>query len=94
MRATENWTYPHLGPGDSPIFITYGGIYQIVAVGFAASGSATLYELGPDGTTWLCVHNAFMANGGDTVYLPPGHYKWTIVSESDISVGVTRVPEE
>jgi hypothetical protein len=94
MRATEAFIYKNQGPGDTPVFNNYGGIYQIVVVGFAAAGSATLYELGPDGVTWLCVHDAFMANGGDTIYLPPGHYKWTIVGEANISVGMTRVPGE
>jgi hypothetical protein len=93
MRATESKLHQHVSTGDTPNFMLNGGIYQVVAVGFT-TGSATIYELGPDATTWLCVHDAFTANGGDTIYLPPGLFKWTVVGEADISLSVTRVPGE
>lgn len=71
MRAGEAYKFANVGPGDYGPFALYGGIYQITVQGLV-SGSVTLYELGPNGTTYLSASDAFVANGGDTIYLPPG----------------------
>lgn len=93
MRATESKIFKNFAPGTTSEFLLYGGIYQLVVVGTFTSGSATLYELGPDDTTWLCVHDAFLNTGGDTIYLPPGRYRW-VTTTNTLSMGVTRVPGE
>ncbi len=92
MRATDAFRFKSVVAGDQGPFVLYGGIYQISAVGFL-SGSATLYQLGPDSSTYLSVSNTFVANGGDTIYLPPGQYKWTTVTDT-LSLTVVRVPIE
>jgi len=93
VRATEAFKYKNVGAGTYGPFVLYGGIYQISAVGFV-SGSAILQELGPDGSTWLDVSNSITANGGDTIYLPPGQYQWVTTTDPSLSMTVVRVPVE
>lgn len=94
MRSGDAVFHRHIGSGDTPTFTLYGGIYQVQAVGFASGGSATLYQLAADAVSWLSVHTAFTTNSGDTIYLPPGTFKWTVAVEANVSVGITRVPGE
>jgi hypothetical protein len=93
MRAMES---NHQGPltdaNDQVVFGLDGGLYQATAVASWSAGSATLEQLGPDGTTWLSVATALSANGGVTLYLPPGKYRWTIATATAVYVMVTRIP--
>ena len=89
MRADDGCGFKALAT-DSPVFELIGGIYQITAVDFT-TGSASLCQLGPNGTTWLAVAPAFTEDGGDTVYLPRGQFKWVISGEPAVSVGAYRV---
>ena len=75
MRGTDAFRYKNVGSGTYGPFVLFGGIYQVSFVGFTG-GSAVLNQLGPDGTTYLSVSNSFTANGGDTIYLPPGQYQF------------------
>ena len=89
MRSDDGYTFKAIGADTTP-FELIGGIYQVTAVDFT-TGSAILCELGPNGTTWLAVAPAFTRDGGDTIYLPRGQYKWVISGEPAVSVGVYRV---
>ena len=93
MRATEAFYYKNVAPGNTAQFVLYGGIYQIAVAGTFTSGNAQLFELGPDGATWLTVSDPFTANGGDTIYLPPGRFRWTVTTDT-LSVGLVREPGE
>lgn len=94
MRADEGVQMQGLsGTSNGPSFNLRGGLYQIVWVG-TGWGSIELSELGPDGSTWLSVSAVYVANGGDTIYLPPGSYRWVIVTATDVSAGIYRIPGE
>jgi hypothetical protein len=92
MRALGSIGYKDLSV-NSPVFDLHGGIYQIVAVFGAGGISAQLMELGPDGVTYLSASDPLIANGGCTIYLPPGQYYWAI-NGTNVSVGALRVPGE
>lgn len=80
------------GSANSDVFPLLGGIYQLAAVSDSwGTGSATLAVLGPDDSTFLTVSDAFKANGGDTVYLAEGTYKW-LISGAVVSLSILRVP--
>jgi len=93
MRAGESSSYQDVGPGDYGPIQLNGGIYQVLATGFTL-GSATLYVLGPDDTTYLSMTDSFSSDGGDTIYLAPGQYKWTVVTDSGVYLRIVRVPGE
>jgi hypothetical protein len=86
----------HQGPIDSTsnqvAFQLVGGLYQIVAVGTWGGGSVTLEQKGPDDATWLVAATSLAANGGNTLYLPMGIYRWTIVTATVVYTSVARVP--
>lgn len=86
----------HQGPIDSTndqvTFPLLGGLYQIAAVGTWGGGSATLEQKGPDDATWLVAATSLAANSGNTLYLPMGIYRWTIVTATVIHVSVARIP--
>ena len=75
-----------------PFYLTMGGLYQVGAVGTWGGGSAVLEQLAPDLTTWLTVSASITANGGQTLYLPPGTYRWTTATATDVTAWVVRIP--
>jgi len=93
MRATEAFRYQHGSTGNYGPFFLNGGIYQFSAVGLT-SGSVQLFQLGADDATWISVGDPITANGGDTIYLSAGEYRWTVTSEADVSLVIARVPGE
>lgn len=93
MRATEAYRHQHIATGNTSPFYLNGGIYQFSAVGLT-SGSAQLFQLAADDATWLSVGDPITANGGDTIYLAAGEYRWTVSGELDVSVVIARVPGE
>jgi hypothetical protein len=95
MRATESNRQTGLnGTQNGAEFVLFGGIYQISAIATWGGGSVELYQIGPDGATWLSVSDPITTNGGDTIYLAPGRYRWSIVTATGVSLMVTRVPGE
>ncbi len=91
MRATDAWKFKGIGSGNTPAFSLFGGLYQVVAVGFTG-GTVTMNQLAPDGVTYLSVLGPWNQNGGCTIYLPPGVYLFTVVNETNLSMIATRVP--
>ena len=78
---------------NSGVFpIELGGRYQTLVVATWSGGSVTFQQLGPDGSTFLNVDNAYTANGGGTYDLPPGNYKFVIVTSTNVTMQVSRVP--
>jgi hypothetical protein len=72
-----------------------GGLYQVSVVAtWNSTGTVTIEQLGPDGATWLTVHVAFSANGGDTIFLPPGQYRFEIATATAVYASVVTVPEQ
>ena len=93
MRAMEsNHQGPLTSDNDQVVFGLDGGLYQATAAATWGGGSAALEQLGPDGSTWLSVATALSANGGVSLYLPPGQYRWTIVTATAVYTMVTRIP--
>jgi hypothetical protein len=71
-----------------------GGLYQVSwACVTWNSATSTLEQLGPDGTTYLTVSTAQSANGGQSLYLAPGIYKFLVTGTptTDISAVLTRI---
>lgn len=77
---------------DQVVFELLGGLYQVAAQATWGGGSATLEMLGPDGTNYLTVSDPITADGGQSLYLPPGRYRWTIVTATGASLGCHRIP--
>lgn len=95
MRAQESKLFQGLsGTQNGTEFELGGGIYQIGAIATWGGGSAELFTVGPDGSTWLSVSDLITANGGDTIYLSPGRYRWSIITATGVSLTVVRVPTE
>jgi hypothetical protein len=82
-------------------FTLKGGIYTIAAVATFSAGSVELQALGPDQSTWLSVPAAFPAGAALKLsaagvvqgYLPPGQYRFTIVTATAVFCSVAGVPE-
>lgn len=68
-----------------------GGMYQIMVLATFNAGHVTLMQLGPDGTTFLSVTDDFVANGGDTIYLPSGIYQVIIAGATGVYLQLTRI---
>jgi hypothetical protein len=92
MQDHEQITLPNTDHaiGD-PFQIVRGGLYQVTVVATWGGGNVTLQRLGPDGTTYLNVDSAYTVNGGGTYYLPPGTYKFAVVTATVVRVDVSRV---
>lgn len=95
MRAHEAVSRTGLsGSNSGTEFSLFGGLYQVNFVGTWNGGSIQLSQLGADAATWLSVTGQYTANGGDTVYLPPGRYRWVVVTATSLSAMIARVPGE
>jgi hypothetical protein len=87
-----------IGPLTSSVdevpFRLEGGLYDVTYTSSDwNSGTAGLYKLGADGTTYLLVLTAFAANGRATpMYLGPGLYRITVATSTDVRVGFDRIP--
>lgn len=75
-----------------PFQIKQGGRYQVTVLG-TGFGTITFQQLGPDGATYLNVDNDYVANSGWVYDLPPGTYKFVVVTTTVVSLSVARVPE-
>ena len=72
-------------------FNLLGGRYyfSVIATG---SGSITLEIQGPDGSTFVTAATAVTATGAVVVELPPGLYKFVIVTLTAIYIQLARIP--
>lgn len=94
MRAQDGVTFSNIS-ATTAAFPLQGGLYQFSAVAtWNSSGTVTLQQLGPDGSTYLSVSAALSANGGVTVYLPPGQYQVAVATATVVYAGVARIPLE
>lgn len=74
-------------------FTLYGGVYVMDANATWGGGSVTLERLGADDTTYIAVATALSADGtSGAIALPPGTYKFVVVSATALYVSVTRIP--
>ena len=73
-----------------------GGTYGVEITGtVSAGGSVVLQRLGPDGTSYANVGTSIGSGGTpnyQTVTVPFGGYKLTVVSGSSIQAELNRVP--
>lgn len=74
-------------------FVLKGGQYQYTVVATWGGGSVTLEQLGPDGSTYLTAATALTANGGGTVDLPPGQYKFVIATATAVYAAIVRIAD-
>lgn len=78
----------------TPFQIKQGGRYQVTVLATWGGGTVTFQQLGPDGATYLNVDNDYTANQGYLYDLPPGTYKFVVVTATAVSFSVNRVPEQ
>lgn len=89
--ATEARSFTNIS-ATTAAFSLLGGKYA-VAANAAGSGTMGLQTLGPDGSTYIAVHTAFAAVAGFVVVdLPPGQYKFVIVTFTAVYASVCRIP--
>jgi hypothetical protein len=71
-----------------------GGYYLVGAVATFGGGSVELQILGPDQTTWLSASTPLKLTSAGTIsgYLPPGQYRFTIVTATAVFASVAGVP--
>jgi hypothetical protein len=95
MQDHEQITLPNTDHaiGD-PFQIVRGGRYQVTVLATWGGGNITFQKLGPDGTTYLNVDSAYSANGGGTYDLPPGTYKFAVVTATAVHADVSRIAED
>ena len=72
-------------------FSLSGGMYQVAANGTWGGGSAILNQLGPDGYTYLSVSASITADGGQTLFLPPGIYEVVTVTATGVIVDIAKI---
>lgn len=94
-RALETVKYTGLsGTQNGAVFGLNGGVYQVTAIATWGGGNVELFQLGADQSTWLSVTDPITENGGDTIYLPPGNFRWSITTATGVTLCVSRVPGE
>jgi hypothetical protein len=96
MRATDSVKYTGLSDSFSGApFTLAGGLYRIKFVAENWNGgTVTINELGPDNSTWLTASCDFTEDGGGTVYLPPGQFRFVVTGATNLSALVCRIPLE
>lgn len=72
-------------------FSLSGGMYQVTANGTWGGGSAILQQQGPDGVSWLSVSTSITADGGQTLFLPPGIYRVVTVTATGVTVDIAKI---
>lgn len=91
MRATEDVTYQNVSTDQGP-FRLNGGKYGIATIASSYGTSVNLQLLGPDGSTYITVL-ALIADGLQTVDIPPGTYKIGMSGvPSGVYISVTSIP--
>lgn len=93
MRAYESVRYENIAAGTKEFDLS-GGLYQWNAMASWGGGNAVLAQQAADNVTYLTVTDPVTANGGFTLYLPPGHFKLTITTATGVYFQLTRIPSE
>lgn len=94
MRAQESIQAVNIAATTAG-FQIQGGIYVLDAVATFGGGSVGLDALLLDGTTWTPALVALTAAGRSApLNLPPGTYRFTVVTATAVTVALTRVPTE
>lgn len=92
MRAQEAIHSGNLGTITDP-FRLNGGVYVLGASATFGGGSVGLQMLLGDGVTYVAALTALTAAGiSPPAYLPPGTYRFVIVTATAVVADVTRVP--
>jgi hypothetical protein len=71
-----------------------GGYYMVAVVATFGGGNVELQVLGPDQSTWLSAPTALKLSAAGTIagYLPPGQYRFAIVTATAVYCSVAGVP--
>jgi hypothetical protein len=79
---------------NTAAFTLKGGYYLVAAVATFGGGSVELQVLGPDQSTYLSAPTALKLTAAGTIagYLPPGQYRFTIVTATAVFCSVAGVP--
>lgn len=111
MRAPENYHYTQSAAGNGTAFpINFGGKFQVsvVATNISGTNNVELQVLGPDGSTWLSIYDAFNnagteadlkvgvfgANGAKNLDLAPGQYRFVMTTATALFANISRVPTD
>ncbi len=68
-----------------------GGEYALAVVD-TGTPDATLQVLGPDGSTYISVASAIVANGVSSYFLAPGRVRVTTGTGTSLSASLSRIP--
>ncbi len=93
MRSLDGKTFSNISATTGQFFLE-GGVYGAVYMATWGGGNVVLQILGPDGSTWIAVTAAWLANGTALVELPPGNYRFAVTTSTGVYVILSRVPGE
>lgn len=93
INVTESAFFQNI-TATTAAFGLKGGIYAYAYAAANWSGqSATLQQLGADGSSWLNAVGAASANGiSAPLFLGPGQYRVALANSAAVSVVVAAVP--
>lgn len=109
MRAPENYHVTQALTGAGTAFaVNFGGNFQVSVVATFGGGTVELQVLGPDGSTWLSLFDAFnnagteadlivgkfSAAGSKNLFLAPGQYRFNLTTATALSANLSRVPND
>lgn len=95
MRGTESNIF-QAASANTAAFTLMGGVYSVAVIAtWNSTGTVTLQQLGPDGTTWMTALTAISADGiAAPVALPPGQYRLAIATATGVYATIARIPGE
>lgn len=90
LTTNEIRTYSNIS-ADTAAFMLRGGLYAVTASATWGGGSVTLQKLAADESTYVTALTAFTANGYSTVSLPPGTYKFDVVTATAVYLEIASI---
>ena len=69
-------------------FSLRGGLYMTVISATFGGGSVALQALSADLVTWVDAHTARTTNGINNLSLPPGKYRWNVITATAVYASV------
>jgi len=91
-NTTDQIIYRNQAAGTIGPFTLRGGSYWIETAG-TGTGTVDLQKLGPDGSTYTARITQITATAGQqTISLPPGTYRWVVVTFTANYLEITRIP--
>ncbi len=94
MRSLDGKSFLNISATTGQFYLEGGEYGAVYMASWGSGGSVTLQILGPDGSTWIAVTAAWLANGTAVLALPPGNYRFAITTATGVYVNLARIPGE